>query len=196
MKAEKKIRLASESDASSLLDIYSPFVKNTVITFEYEAPTVADFRSRISNTLRKYPWLVCEIDDRIVGYAYASQYSERLAYDWSATSSIYVDPNYSRRKIATELYHCLFALLKLQGFYNVYAAYTLSNKNSAAFHESLGFKSVGIYHNVGYKFGEWHDVKWCAKTLREHMKSPEKPKTILEISQTKEFAQIISKMDG
>ncbi len=189
----KKIRLATESDSASMLEIYAPFVRATVITFEYEVPTVSEFSTRISNILKKYPWLVCEINDTVVGYAYASKFSERPAYDWSVDSSVYIHPSYHRKKIASALYNCLFELLKLQGFYNVYAGVTLSNKKSESFHESFGFKPVGIYHNVGYKFGQWHDVKWFELTIKEHIISPKRPKTIDEIQGTKEFESIISK---
>lgn len=193
MLISKNIRLATESDSQSLLEIYAPFIKETVITFEYEVPMISEFSSRISSTLKKYPWIVCEIDDRIAGYAYASKYRERPAYDWSVDTSVYIHPTYHRKKIASALYYCLFEILKLQGFYNAYAAIVSSNTKSVGFHESFGFKPIGVYHNVGYKFDQWHDVKWVEKTIREHKKSPEKPKTIDQIKDTKKFNSSILK---
>ena len=75
------IRFARPSDAATLLDIYAPFVENTAITFEYEVPTIEDFATRIEKTLEKYPYLVAEEDGLILGYAYASTYYARAAYD-------------------------------------------------------------------------------------------------------------------
>lgn len=193
MITDKKIRLVAQSDSAALLDIYAPFIKNTVITFEYEVPTVSQFTTRMANIQKKYPWLVCEINGKIVGYAYASPFIERTAYDWSVDASVYIHPDYHRKKIATALYGCLFELLKLQGFYNVYAGITTSNKRSIAFHESFGFKPVGIYHNVGYKFNQWHDVEWLALTITEHTGLPQKPRSIDDIKVTPEFDLAISK---
>lgn len=84
------IRLAKPSDARSLLDIYAPYIEDTAITFEYEVPTIEDFANRIEKTLEKYPYLVAEEDGLILGYAYASTYYARAAYDWAVELSVYV----------------------------------------------------------------------------------------------------------
>ena len=76
-----EIRFAKPSDTRSLLDIYAPYVENTAITFEYEVPTIEDFATRIAKTLEKYPYLVAEEDGVVLGYAYASTYYARAAYD-------------------------------------------------------------------------------------------------------------------
>jgi phosphinothricin acetyltransferase len=193
MKSDIKIRLASEADTTALLDIYAPFVKNTVITFEYDVPTDIQFSARIATITKKYPWLVCEIHDRIVGYAYAAAFHERSAYDWSVDASVYIHPDYHRKRIGAALYECLFQLLKLQGFYNVYAIITGANKNSLDFHQSLGFKPVGLYRNVGYKFNQWQDVQWLVLTIKDHSQPPEKPKSIDDIKDTPEFNSVVSK---
>lgn len=190
-----KIRLANEADSASILDIYTPFITNTVITFENEVPTVAEFDKRIVSIQKKYPWLVCEVNKKIIGYAYASQFNERAAYDWAVDSSIYISPQYHRKKIGKALYFSLFKLLKLQGYYNVYAGVTLPNIKSESLHESLGFKTIGIYKNVGYKFDNWYDVKWFGLEIMDYIKSPEKPKSIDEISNTFEFNTIIKKAE-
>jgi L-amino acid N-acyltransferase YncA len=193
MLSDKKIRLATQSDGAELLDIYAPFIRDTVITFEYEVPTVAQFTARIASIIKKYPWLVCEVNGRIAGYVYASQYHERAAFDWSVDASVYIHPNYHRKKIATALYSCLFELLKLQGFYNVYASITASNNQSIDFHTSFGFQSVGIYRKVGYKFEQWHDVEWLALTITDHTKPPQKPKSIDDIKGSPEFDLFLAK---
>jgi phosphinothricin acetyltransferase len=191
----KKIRLATKNDCGPILQIYAPFILDTTITFEYKVPTSTEFCERMANIQRKYPWLVCEINDVIAGYAYASRYREREAYDWSVDFSIYINPKYHRKNIGRALYFALFELVKLQGYYNAYAGVTLPNIKSESFHESFGFKPVGVYHNVGYKFDNWHDVKWYELEIREHIQSPAKPKSIDEISNTHEFKAIVEKAE-
>lgn len=193
MDCTKNIRLATEADCDAILQIYAPFIRNTVVTFEYDVPSAEEFRARIAGVTRQCPWLVCEINGTIAGYAYASKYNERRAYDWSADASIYVHPGFHRMKIASALYFTLFELLKLQGYYNVYAAITSSNTISIRFHEALGFKTVAVFRHVGFKAGAWHDVTWLELTLIEPTGAPRTPKTIHEIKHTPEFNVIITK---
>lgn len=190
-----KIRLAAESDSTSILGIYAPYIKDTVITFECKVPTIEEFKKRIANIKVKYPWLVCEINNNIVGYAYASSFNAREAYDWSADFSVYISPEYHRKNIGKALYFGLFEILKLQGYYNAYAGITLPNIKSEGLHESFGFKPVGVYNNVGYKFEKWYDVKWYGLKIKEHDKFPVKPKYIDEVSSTDEFKMIIEKAE-
>jgi len=190
-----RIRLADERDYASILQIYTPFITDTVITFEYKVPTIDEFGKRIIDVQKKYPWLVCEIKGEIVGYAYASCFNEREAYDWSVDFSVYINPQFHRKKIGKALYFSLFQLLKLQGYYNCYAGVTLPNIKSESLHQSFGFKKIGIYKNVGYKFGSWYDVKWYELKIKEHIKSPIKPKSIEEINNTIEFSEIIEKAE-
>lgn len=182
MQNEKKIRLATEDDSDSILKIYAPYITDTVITFEYQVPTGAEFRERMADIQKDYPWLVCEIDNVIAGYAYASRFHEREAYKWSVDFSIYIKPEYHGKHIGKALYFALLELLKLQGFCNAYALVTLPNRKSESLHESFGFKTTGVCHDVGYKFGSWHDVKWFELKFNEHSPTPAKPKTIDEIS--------------
>lgn len=190
MKKDKKIRLAIESDVESILEVYTPFITDTVITFEYKVPTVKEFGQRMAEIQQRYPWFVCEVNNNIVGYAYASRFNEREAYDWSADFSIYIRPEFHRRNIGKALYYTLFETLKLQGYYNAYAGVTLPNIKSEGLHESFGFKSAGVYHNVGYKLGSWHDVKWYELKINEHIREPLKPKNINEISSSVELKPI------
>ncbi|HKL80058.1 MAG TPA: GNAT family N-acetyltransferase [Mobilitalea sp.] len=193
MSISKKIRLAEENDSVSLLNIYSEFIRNTAVTFETAVPTVLEFSKRIRDVLESSPWLVCEINGENIGYAYASKHRERSAYQWSVDVTVYINPQYHRRHIATALYIALIELLKIQGYYSAYAGISLPNLNSEGFHESFGFKPVGVFHNVGFKFGEWRDVKWFELTISEYSKNPAKPKTINEIKDAEEFENIIKK---
>lgn len=192
---DKKIRLATEDDSDSILQIYTPYITNTAITFEYQVPTIMEFRERMANIQKNYPWLVCEISNHIVGYAYASRFREREAYKWSVDFSVYINQDYHRKNIGKALYFALFELLKLQGYYNAYAGVTLPNIKSENFHEAFGFKSIGVYHKVGYKFDSWHDVKWYELKIKELIQSPAKPKPIDEISYTNEFKAILEKTE-
>lgn len=191
----KKIRLATEADSASILEIYKPFITDTVITFEYDVPSLADFTKRISKIQKKYPWLVCEIDGDIVGYAYASPFHERAAYDWSVDFSIYINPKYHGKRVGKALYCALVDLLKLQGYCNAYALVTLPNVKSEGIHESFGFKTVGVCKNVGYKFGQWRDVKWFELELQQHSQVPSVLKVIHDISNTAEFNKIIEQAE-
>lgn len=188
---QKKIRLAAAEDAAGFLQIYTPFITQTVITFECKVPGEEEFRQRIEKTLQKYPWLVCETEGRIIGYAYASVFNEREAYNWSVTCSVYIDPQYHRQKIGQALYTALFELLKLQGFYNVYALVTMPNQKSEGIHESFGFETVGIFKKTGFKFGSWLDVKWYGLKLNQQNEAPQPPKSIGEIAATDQFRQVL-----
>jgi L-amino acid N-acyltransferase YncA len=195
MAMNKKVRLATEADSASILEIYTPFISDTVITFEYKVPTVTEFGKRITDIQKKYPYIICEVNGSVVGYAYASQFNERAAYDWSVDFSIYIKPQYHRKNIGKALYFTLFELLKLQGYYNAYAGVTLPNIKSESLHQSFGFKPIGVYQNVGYKFGDWHDVKWFQLKIQDYSKSPTTPKIIDEINNTPEFNTIIQKAE-
>ena len=172
----ENIRFAVPGDAQEILSIYAPYVTDTCISFETEVPVVDQFTERISSTIAKYPYLVYCLDNRIVGYAYASRYRERAAYKYSADVSVYVAPEYHRHGIGKALYEKLFELLRAQSIYTIFAGITQPNEASMGLHLSLGFTEVGTYHNVGYKHGKWHDVTWLEKPLREY-DHPEKSDT-------------------
>jgi phosphinothricin acetyltransferase len=115
-----EIRLVDESDARSIQRIYAPYVRNTSITFERSPPSIEELKRQIKEKEEEYPWLVCEHDDSIAGYAYAGSIRKRAAYQWSVESSVYVDHDFHRRGVARGLYERLLAVLSRQGYYNVY----------------------------------------------------------------------------
>ena len=115
------LRLARESDAEALAAIYAPFVEHTAVSFETEPPGRVEMARRIVETIDVYPWLVCELDGTIAGYAYATRHRVRSAYRWSVDTSAYVDAAYQRRGIGRGLYSSLFEILRAQGFFNAYA---------------------------------------------------------------------------
>ena len=191
MNSEFKIRLINPGDAEATLNIYRPYVENTIISFEYEVPTLEDWQSRIETNTAKYPWLVCEYRGTIVGYAYGSTHRYRTAYSWSPEATVYMDEQYHRLGIARILYQTLFALLRLQGYVNVYAGVGLPNIKSEEFHEALGFYDIGIFKKVGYKLGAWHDTRWFQLHLVEHPDNPAMPKGLAEVEHSEAFCEIL-----
>ena len=166
------IRIATSEDARELLNIYKYYVDNTAITFEYDAPSVEEFENRIKNTLEKYPYIVAEENNKIYGYAYASTFKGRPAYDWSVETSIYVKANSSRKGVGTLLYNELERYLKLQNIINVNACIAYPNEKSENFHKKFGYKTVAHFTKCGYKFGQWNDMIWMEKFIGEHTIPP------------------------
>lgn len=169
------LRLAEPADAAGILAIYAPIVRETAISFELETPSEEEMRRRIETALEKRPWLVCTAGGSIAGYAYASAWRERAAYQWTVETTVYVHPDHQRRGVARGLYTALLAALRAQGFATVLAGIALPNPASVGFHESFGFQWIGIYRAVGYKLGVWHDVGWLQLSLREGSGEPVRP---------------------
>jgi phosphinothricin acetyltransferase len=178
------VRTATERDGRTLAGIYAPIVEDTHVSFETEPPHAGEMERRIRETTDRLPWLVCEHDGRVVGYAYASPYSDRPAYRWSVDVSVYVDGPWRREGVARGLYESLFEVLRLQGCVNAYAVIALPNPASVGFHETLGFECVGVYERVGYKHGEWHDVGHWGRSLTEPEDPPAPPTPTEELRGT------------
>ena len=187
------IRPIQPGDEKATLEIYRPYVEDTIISFEYEAPSLAEWEKRITSYTEEYPWLVCEYNKELIGYAYGSKHRTRTAYSWSAESTIYMSDKFHRRGIARVLYETLFELLKLQGYVNVYAGVGLPNEKSEAFHLALGFYEVGTFKKIGYKFGGWHDTRWFQLHLTEHPGMPQQLKLLREVKGTEAFNTIIER---
>jgi phosphinothricin acetyltransferase len=178
-----KIKLAEPEHFTLIYEIYKPFVIDTPISFETEPPTFEAFANRIQLTMKIYPWLVCCFDEEVAGFASASRHRQRDAYKWSVEVSIYVKQVFRNRKVATGLYTSLLEILKLQNFKNALAGISLPNEISVAFHESLGFKQIAEYENIGYKLGKWHNTGWWQKPLNVYLDNPENPVSLDQITQ-------------
>ena len=170
-----RLRLAVPSDAEAILAIYSPYIEATSYTFETVTPTVEQFADRMGNYLENWPWLVCEVDGKLAGYAYASGYRERTGYQWCVECSVYLHDEFQKKGIGKALYSALFTILSKQGYRNVYAVINLPNEKSVAFHESMGFTWFATYENVGYKLGRWKNVGWWRLVLNEFEHEPAAP---------------------
>jgi len=170
-----RIRLATLEDAAAIAGIYRPYVEDTVISFELAAPSETTMRERMLRITAKLPWLVCESDGAVAGYAYASPHRDRDAYQWSVDTSVYLHRGLQRRGLGRALYSELFTLLVQQGYYTAFAGISLPNAASVGLHESFGFEPVGVYRNAGFKFGAWQDVGWWQKPLRNYAAPIAKP---------------------
>ena len=170
------LRLARADDATGILEIYAPVVRDTAISFEIEPPSVAEMRERIASVLQVYPWLVAERDGAVAGYAYACAHRERKAYQWSVDVACYVHPSARGQGIGKQLYGALLAILERQGFHAAFGGIALPNAASEALHASVGFKRVGVYREVGYKTGAWRDTVWYQRTIGTARPQPEPPR--------------------
>ena len=159
------IRFARESDVEAMLAIYTPYVLETTVTFEYVPPTPDEFLARFQSITQKLPWLVWEEEGAVLGYAYASLPFERAAYAWCAEPSIYLRPDARGRGIGRQLYAALEALLSQMGYAVSFAIITGENEASLAFHRALGYEKCAEMVKCGLKFGRWLDVDWLEKRL-------------------------------
>lgn len=185
------IRVANINDAERLLEIYAYYVTNTAISFEYEVPTIDEFKNRIQNTLKKYPYLVMEVNGTIIGYTYAGPFKGRRAYDWAVETTIYLDQKYKRKGYGKKLYNALEKVLEKQNIINLYACigYPVSEDeyltmNSVQYHEHLGYQLVGRFHKCGNKFGRWYDMVWMEKNISKHI---DQPVPIIKFSEIREY---------
>lgn len=170
-----QIRVAKTEDVAALLQIYAPYVQKTAITFDYEVPTLEEFTEKIMGLLKKYPVLVAETEGRIVGYAYASAFKNKTAYDWAVETTIYVAEDCKKKGIGRLLYDELERLLKAQNIVNLNACIAYPEeedeyltKDSVRFHEKLGYRMVGEFRQCGYKFNRWYHMVWMEKHIGEH----------------------------
>jgi phosphinothricin acetyltransferase len=178
------IREATKSDATGMLEIYAPFILNSGITQETEVPSVEDFQQRVLANLEERPWLVCEINNEVAGYAYAGKHRERKGYQWCTEPSVYISEKYFGFGIANALYTALFDILKIQGHVNAYAVITLPNDRSIAFHKKFGFEYLTTYKKIGYKLGQWHDVGWMQYEVNPHKEDPADPLKVSQIDRS------------
>lgn len=188
---KEQIRFAKETDVQDILNIYSHYIISTAITFEYEIPSLTDFKNRMEKIQKQFPWLVYEEDGVILGYAYASIHKERAAYQWNVELSIYLSNNNTSHGIGTKLYKALIDIVTYQGYKNAYGCITLPNEKSIALHKRFGFEEIGVFPNTGNKFNRWHDVIWFGKQLKEYENIPKLPIKITELDE-----HIINKLIG
>lgn len=169
------IRDAVLEDAGELLDIYEYYVRDTAVSFEITMPSQDDFMKRMEDISASFPYLILEEDGRIEGYAYARTFVGREAYSHSCETTIYLRNGSQKRGFGKALYEALEERLKKMGIINLYACIGIPDKddeylttNSADFHEHMGYKTVGVFHNCGRKFGRWYSMIWMEKIIGEY----------------------------
>ena len=188
MNRDIQIRVARESDAAALRDIYAPYVERTAVSFEYEAPDVAAFLERIRRVQERYPYLVAESDGALLGYAYAGSFHTREAYSWSAEASIYLRMDCRRIGVGSALYRALEAALRAMGVRRLYASIAVPDEpdehltlDSVRFHAAMGYHTVGEFHHCGWKFGRWYSTVWMEKVLASDTSAPSPLKSFREL---------------
>ena len=175
-----RIRAATAADAAAIASIYAPYVTGTAVSFETEAPGPEEIARRMAEGDGYYPWLAaCDGESgAVLGYAYACAFRTRPAYRFSVETTVYVADDAHRRGIGTLLYRTLLPVLEAQGYAQAIAAITLPNQASVTLHERLGFRQVGAYEKVGFKFREWRTVGLWQRALCPLSTRPEEPKPV------------------
>lgn len=161
------LRFVRDEDASEITEIYRPYVDNSIVSWEYEAPEAPEILSRIVKVKKYYPWLICEFDGCVAGYAYAAEHRDRIGYQWSVEVSIYVHEDHRRKSVAKCLYNALFKILKLQGYHVMLAIISVPNIPSVSFHRSLGFVKTAAFNEIGFKYDTWQSSEWFIKRLHD-----------------------------
>ncbi len=170
------IRIASGADATFVHDVYGHYVYHSNATFSTENPDVASYWEKITHTLERYPFFICEVDGVPVGFAYGAQIRPHEAYQWNVEATIYLKPDAPKRKgIGKALYTKLINTLREQGFITVYGVITDQNEPSLAMHRAMGFFEAGHFRNMGYKNGQWLGVIWMQLNLGDFNSAPKEP---------------------
>jgi L-amino acid N-acyltransferase YncA len=167
-----RVRDATTADAAACAAIYAPYVTGTAITFEYEPPSAREMARRIATAGERHAWLVADDRERVVGYAYGGTFNQRAAYRWSCEVSVYVELGRRRSGVGRLLYEALLARLTERGYRMAVAGMTLPNDASVGLHRAMGFEPVGVYRQIGFKHGAWHDVEWAQRALGDGSDPP------------------------
>lgn len=170
------------ADAAQLADIYAPFVANTHVSFETDVPTADEMARRLAAADGALPWLVCERDGLVAGYAYAGPHRSRAAYRFSVDVSAYVREAHRGRGVGRSLYDALLALLREQQYRSAFAGIALPNDASLGLHRAAGFVEIARYRNVGFKAGAWRDTVWLERALGDYPTPPPEPRAMRELA--------------
>lgn len=185
-----QIRLAQPEDLPLVVDIANWAAANTAANFAVQPESLDSWRRSWEETHPCYPWLVAEDDGRIIGFAKASRYHGRCAYDWTAEVTVYVHPDHHGKRVGTALYEQLIPLLKAQGYATLIAAIATPNPASVRLHQRFGFRKTGTLHRVGWKFNRWHDVEYWEAFLQDSNHQPGALRPVTDVlriqSQTEE----------
>ncbi len=168
------LRSASTDDAKQLISIYAPYVENTAVSLEHRVPSAPEFRRRIEFTKLKYPFIVAEVEGRVVGYCYAGSFHARRNFDWEAELSIFVDKDFHGQGIGSALYSEMEKQLVDAGIVTLYACISSTPRENDAylsddgirFHETHGYHLCGTFTRCAKKFNEWYNIVYMEKHLK------------------------------
>ena len=159
------IRDCTDADVPRICDIYNHYIRETVVTFEETPIPVTEMARRIAEVRQRFPWLVIESEGIVAGYAYAGLWKTRSAYRFAVETTIYLAADALGRGLGARLYAALLETLPQRGAHRVLGCIALPNEPSVALHERLGFKRIGVFDQVGFKFGRWVDVGYWELTF-------------------------------
>lgn len=161
-----RVRPALDTDASAIAEIYNHYIRTSIATFEVTAVDAAEFEGRIAKVRgHGLPWLVAETEQGVAGYAYATPWRARAAYEASVESTVYVDTGARGRGVGRALYDALFEQVAGLNKHVVIAGISLPNPASVALHERMGMHKVAHFEQVGRKFDRWIDVGYWQRQL-------------------------------
>ncbi len=163
------IRQARANDLARINEIYDHTIVDSAISFDLELWDMErrnEWWAHYSNT-GPYRVFVAEIDGRVVGVAYSSQFREKAAYRSSVETTVVIDPEYRAKGIGRLLLTTVLDVVRSEGIHRAYAVVTLPNDASIGLHESLGYRLVGTLDEVGYKLGRY----WPTAILENRLES-------------------------
>ncbi len=169
------LRLARPDDAAAIVAILDPLVRDTAMNFAYEPPEETELAARIETALATHPWIVAD-DGRVLGFSFARPYGAQPGTAWVVETGIALGDGARGRKVGTQLYGRLLAVLRAQGYTTAFAAITVPNPASERLHVRHGYEKIGVFRKSGYKHGAWHDTSWWQRTLIDGTAAPAPPR--------------------
>ena len=159
------IRMFEARDVGPACRLTNHFIEHTAVHFGLSPHSDAEFAAMCEEGRIKYPWLAAEVEGRFAGFAKAGMWRAREAYALTAEVTVYVESAFHRRGVGRALYADLLARLREAGYRTAVGGITLPNDASERLHESMGFRHVGTFREVGHKFDRWHDTSWWQRML-------------------------------
>ena len=175
------VRLARDTDIPAITGINDWYIARTAANFHAQPTGEEAMLEQWRHTRERYPWLVAEASGAVIGFARASPWKGRCAYDWSAEVTVYVHHEHHRKGAGAALYVRLFEILRNQGYRTVLAGITQPNQASVRLHERMGMTKVGHMKRVGWKFQAWHDVGYWQLELVDDDAAPHTIKRVSEV---------------
>ena len=167
------IRNVHESDAEAVAAIYAHHVVHGTASYELSPPSIDDTLAKIERiTSQGWPFIVAERDDRLIGYAYVTQFRDRPAYAWACETSIYVHPDWLGKGVGRILLDALCARAESAGFRQIVGVIGGAEPASVALHAACGFQEAGRLHAMGWKHGRWLHSVYMQKALGKGSSEP------------------------